>query len=224
MKGIKPFAFKKLNDSTTELNIFGDITSWEWLESDVSSHGFKAELDAVDTTDLIVNINSYGGEVAEGLAIYNALKDFNGKVITKVDGFACSIASVIFMAGQERIMQKSSLLMIHNAWSYASGNANDLEKAAEDLRKINESIIESYLACSNLSKEKIQELLDNETWLTPEEALDYGFATKVNNDDGAKNSMEQHHIKALINKIKVLESDKAPEKTLNNFMEDYLKI
>lgn len=162
------------------INIYGDITSFPIFSSDVSSSNLSRQLEELtDVTEINVYINSYGGEVAEGLAIYNALKRHKAKVNTYCDGFACSIASVIFMAGEERVMGESSLLMIHNAWSCACGNADDMRKLAEDLDKITQASVIAYKSHSTLSEEEIKNLLDNETWLLPEEALEYGFATGI---------------------------------------------
>ena len=135
----KYYALETEGDHAT-INIFGDITSWPWLESDVSSYNLVQELDALqDTGQIDVYINSYGGEVAEGLAIYSALKRHKAKVITHCEGFACSVASVIFMAGDERVMSNASLLMIHNAWTYTQGNAQELRKEADDLDTITQA-------------------------------------------------------------------------------------
>lgn len=168
------------NNEIATINIYGDITSWDWYDSDVSAYNLSKQLEELQGVKQIhVYINSYGGEVAEGLAIYNALKRHNAKVVTHCDGFACSIASVIFMAGDERIMPEASLLMIHNAWIWAAGNAKELRKCAEDLDKISQASVEAYKANSTLSEDEIKELMDNETWILPEEALEYGFATSV---------------------------------------------
>ena len=162
------------------ISIYGDITSWPWHEGDTSAANLSRKLEELgDVSKINVFINSYGGEVAEGLAIYNALKRHNAKVVTVCDGFACSIASVIFMAGDERIMNDSSLLMIHNAWTWGEGNADQLRKMADDLDKITQASIAAYKAHSNLSEDEIKALLDAETWLLPSEALEYGFATGV---------------------------------------------
>ena len=127
--------------ATADVDIYGDITSYPWSESDVSAYGLSkqlAELEGVETIN--VNINSYGGEVAEGLAIYNALKRHKARVVTRCDGFACSIASVIFAAGDERVMHDASLLMIHNAWTSVWGaNAAELRKQADDLDTITQA-------------------------------------------------------------------------------------
>lgn len=167
--------------NTANIDIYGDITSWPWEElGEVSAANLSKRLSELgDVDEINVHISSYGGEVKEGLAIYNALKQHKAKVKTFCDGFACSIASVIFMAGDERVMNDSSLLMIHNAWSYVEGNANELRKQADDLDKITQASVIAYKAHSNLSEEEIKALLDAETWILPEEALEYGFATSI---------------------------------------------
>lgn len=164
---------------TAEISIYGDITSWPWEElGEVSAANLSKQLQTLgDVDEINVHISSYGGEVKEGLAIYNALKNHTAKVRTFCDGFACSIASVIFMAGDERIMNESSLLMIHNAWSYAEGNAQELRKQADDLEKITQASVVAYKAHSTLTEEEIKALMDAESWILPQEAIDYGFAT-----------------------------------------------
>lgn len=162
-----------------DIDIYGDITSWPWTDSDVSSANLSAQLADLDVDVINVNINSYGGEVAEGLAIYNALKRHKAKVRTRCDGFACSIASVIFMAGDERIMNEASLLMIHNAYSLAEGDANALRKMADDLDLVTSQSKKIYLANSNIDEAALTELMDKETFIDPKEALEMGFATSV---------------------------------------------
>ena len=168
------------NNDVATINIYGDITSFPWLENDVSADTLSKQLEQLNgVSEINVYINSYGGEVAEGLAIYNALRRHNAKIKTYCDGFACSIASVIFMAGDERIMHESSLLMIHNAWTWAEGNADELRNQADDLEKITQASVIAYKAHSNLTEEEIKALMDNETWILPQEAIEYGFATAI---------------------------------------------
>lgn len=180
MKPKKYFSMEKVGNEAN-LNIYGDITSWAWEElGEMSAVILSKQLEQLTDVERInVYINSYGGEVAEGLAIYNALKRHKAKVVTHCDGFACSIASVIFMAGDERVMNESSLLMIHNAWTWCEGNADQLRKQADDLEKITQASVVAYKAHSTLSEEEIKDLLDKETWLLPNEALEYGFATDI---------------------------------------------
>lgn len=182
------YALEK-NGSEANITIYGDITSFPWVEGDVSAANLSHQLEALgDVSRINVFINSYGGEVAEGVAIYNALKRHKAKVVTYCDGFACSIASVIFMAGDERIMNEASMLMVHNAWMGACGNAAELRKAADDIDKINQLAITAYMAHFKGSKEELQALLDGETWVLPEEALEHGFATSIDKTESDKAS------------------------------------
>ena len=190
------------NGRTADIYIFGDITSWDWLESDVSSYTLSKELQGLDVDVINVHINSYGGEVAEGLAIYNMLKNHKAKVNTICDGFACSIAAVIFMAGDERIMNSASLLMVHNAWTLTAGNAAELRKQADDLEVINQSTMEAFKAHVNISDDELKTLLDNESWLSPQEALEKGFATSIKaseNNENPSQSVKNKVIEMLIN-------------------------
>lgn len=173
-----------------ELDIYGDITSersWGCKENDMNVFRLSRQLDELqdEVTQINVNINSYGGEVAEGIAIYNALVRHKAKIVTRCDGMACSIASVIFMAGDERVMYEPSMLMIHNASSCAWGTAADLRKAAEDNEKITSMSKAAYLQSVNITEEELTALMDAETWLSPAEALNMGFATRIETRDEA---------------------------------------
>lgn len=190
------------------INIYGDITSYagksDFFGDEIdgmSAVNLSQKLEQLgDVSTINVYINSYGGEVAEGLAIYNALIRHKAKVKTYCDGFACSIASVIFMAGDERIMNESSLLMIHNAWTYAAGNAEELRKQADDLEKITQASVIAYKAHSSLTEKEIKKLMDNETWILPEEAFEYGFVTSVLKTE--QNAISQSARASLLDIIK----------------------
>ena len=179
-----------VEDREADIFVYGEITSWEWLESDVSSYTLAKEIEGLDVDGINVYINSYGGEVAEGLAIYNQLRRHKAKVKTYCDGFACSAASVVFMAGDERIMSNASLLMIHNAWMYTAGDPNQLRKDAEDLEKITEASINAYMSRVNITEEKLKEMMDAETWITPADALEMGFATSIVDGGVSKNASQ----------------------------------
>ena len=186
--------------SEATIDIYGDITSYPWSESDVSAYNLSKQLEELDgVTQLNVYINSYGGEVAEGLAIYNALKRSSAKVVTYCDGFACSIASVIFAAGDERVMSNASLLMIHNAWTFTEGNADQLRKQADDLDKITSASKAAYMSIINITEKKLQKLMDAETWITPQEAIEMGFATSVANEE--KQNVSQSVKSKLVKRI-----------------------
>ena len=197
-------------ENKADMYINGDITKGFQIfgldfgqETDVSYQSVVEALDDLseDISDLCVHINSYGGEVAEGVAIYNALRSHSAKVTTVCEGFACSIASVIFMAGDERIMRDSSLLMLHNASMPACGDANDHRKAADDLDVITELSKTAYLnhATESLTREKLDEVMDAETWVTPEQALEWGLATEV--DKPADEDEPTQSARALVSSL-----------------------
>ncbi len=200
---IKKYYSLAKNGNTADVYIYGDITSWPWLESDVSSYGLAKELELLEAEQINCYINSYGGEVAEGLAIYNQLKRHPAKVTTICDGFACSAASVVFMAGDERLMGEASLLMIHNAWTYTSGNSEELRKQADDLDTITQASINAYMSCVKIEAATLKQLLDEETWILPVDAVDMGFATGVSEEEQgmqASQSVKQKVIETLAKK------------------------
>lgn len=164
-----------------DVYIYGAVTSYKWDDSDVTAKSFKDDLEALgDINMLNVYINSPGGSVFQGQAIYTILRRYAQKgvaVSVHVDGLAASIASVIAMAGGTVTMPRNAMMMVHNPWTYAYGNAGELRKAANDLDKIRLSMIEAYLdkAAAKLSRDKLTELMDAESWLTAQECCDYGL-------------------------------------------------
>lgn len=172
---------------TLELRIYSTVESdsW-WKESETSAKHFSDMLKEYENVkEIKIYINSLGGSVLEGIAIYNQLKRHSAHKTVYIDGFACSIASVIAMAGDTVIMPKNTCMMIHNVWTLAMGNAKDLRKAADDLDVINSAAIQAYLdrAGDKLTREKLTEMLDAETYLTAEQCIEYGFADKHSDDD-----------------------------------------
>lgn len=217
--------FRKIDENETELFIYGDIRKKDFIdrwfgtgEDATDAFTLKDALQAVDTPNLTVRINSYGGSVSEGLAIYSLLQDFKGNVKTIVDGFACSAASVIFMAGDVRVVPESGLLMIHNAWSEAVGDSNAMRKMAEDLEKITQPSVNIYVSKTGQPESKIKEMMDRESWITSQEAFDLGFATTIEKNDNAKQSLESNYLYNMVMKIKGLEeqNEELRQKT-NNF-------
>lgn len=215
MKKFYQLVKSEKEEDVVELIIHGDITSYAWTEGDTGSFDLARELSEITASKLKVRINSYGGEVSQGLGIYNLLKSFKGEVTTINDGFACSAAATIFMAGKQRIMPKSSLLMIHNALTYASGDANQLRKIAEILDKVTEPSVQIYFENSNLSEKDIRKKMDDETWITAEEALEYGFATQVIDVEPTQ-SINDHFLYKLVVRNKELEKQVHEESNLTN--------
>ena len=208
------FVEDKEND-VTELFIYGDIRKGSILErllgcedsTRTGAHDFAEKLHTVATSQIRVRINSNGGSVSEGLAIYNLLKTCGKKIITRCDGYAASAASVIYCAGEERIQPKTALLMIHNAWAHGGeGNANYFRKLADDLEKISQPSIEAYKEVTNLPEKEIKTLMNNETWITADEALEWGFTTKIDSkEDDASQSIGKDYMYKLVMANKELE-------------------
>ena len=172
------------NDTSADLYIFGDICAWAWQDvGEQSGVTIVNQLKELDVDTINVHINSYGGDVSEGLAIYNVLREHKAQIVTICDGFACSAASVVFMAGDRRVMQPASLLMIHNAWTVAMGNAAQLRKTADDIETITQASVEAYKKVATISEEEIKALMDAETWILPKDAVEYGFATDIDDED-----------------------------------------
>ena len=146
-----------------------------------------------------VYINSPGGSVNEGIAIYNILKRTRAYVRVFIDGFACSIASVIAMAGNSIYMPKSSMQMVHNAWTVAMGNSEELRKVADDLDKINEVVISAYMSKFKGTEKELRKLLDDESYLTAEECLKYGLCTKIVDDSENTQSNVENGLDATTN-------------------------
>lgn len=190
-------------DKAADIYIFGAITSWAWEElGEMSSYGLVKQLKEIpEDAAITVHINSNGGEVKEGLGIYNALKGRN--VTTICEGFAASAASVVFCAGTTRIMQPASLLFVHQALMATIGNADDLEKDAQDLRKITEAVVNAYKESGvNLEDDAIMDLLRDETWISPDEALEYGFATQISDEEPEEGVYSNDAMKSIMEAVK----------------------
>lgn len=171
----------KKTQNKGEIYIYGDIVSSKWDETDVTAVGFKNELNQLgDVSEIDVHINSAGGNVFEGHAIYNMLKMHKAKVNIYVDALAASIASVIAMSGDTIFMHKNSFMMIHNSWVMTLGNSKDLRETADLLDKTDQSSNNAYLdKATNLSEAELKQLLEAETWLTADEALEKGLADEI---------------------------------------------
>lgn len=165
---------------TGELLLYGELSDYSWWGDEVTPKQFKEDLDALgDISTLKVFINSPGGDVFAGSAIYSMLKRHQAKVEVYIDGLAASAASIVAMAGNTIVMPINAMIMVHNPWTFAAGNANDLREMADTLDKISESMIAVYQERTGLGREKIIELLDAETWMTAEEAIEQGFADEI---------------------------------------------
>lgn len=157
-------------------DVIGD--AWDGI----TAKQFVKELNAIDADEVVLRINSPGGLVYEGLAIYNAIKQFNGKVTTRVDAVAASIASVIFMAGDVREMPPVSDIMIHKPWSFISGDADDMREEADELDRVQNMLEEIYEKATGMDRAAINEMVNQTTWLSGEDAFENKFATNLLED------------------------------------------
>ncbi|QXE20446.1 head maturation protease, ClpP-related [Clostridium sp. 001] len=216
------FLIKQADEpNTLELYIYDYVQSdgvdwWtgETIQSETSANYIKEQLEqAQNISQINIYINSYGGEVKEGLGIYNLLKRHPAQKTVYVDGFACSIASVIAMAGDKVVMGPNTLMMIHHAAMGAFGNADELRKAANDIEVIDKSSCSSYLqkAGDKLDEDTLNQLLDAQSWLTADQCLQYGLADEIagkedKNVSAAQQRFEQslkEQIMQVQNKIEV---------------------
>ncbi len=208
-------------DNKAVIKIFGDIVDDAFYADEISALSFASELEQLGDVDSIdVYINSCGGSVAQGFAIYNQLKSHPAKVTTICSGFACSIASIIFLAGDERIMQDASLLMIHNPFCMTVGNADELRKQADDLDKMAQVSVDIYCKATGLDEATIKQMMDDETWISGKEAIELGFATKEEATNEVVSLAVQSVKHSLLNKILGTESSQqsleSDENTSNN--------
>lgn len=181
------------------------ISIYDYIGSDMFGEGVTVRRIAAalrtigEKNDVTVNINSPGGNVFEGLAIYNTLREHKGHVTVKVVGLAASAASIIAMAGDDIQVAKAGFVMIHNAWGVVVGNKHDLTEAAKVMGVFDSALAEIYADATGAEKKKIEKMMDAETWLTGQEAVDQGFAHSLLPSD----SVEKDEVKAqtALNKI-----------------------
>lgn len=166
------------NEEGRTLYFDGYIAQDSWFDDEITPKQFKAELTAVDG-DVSVWINSPGGDVFAASQIYNMLKEYPSKVTVKIDGLAASAASVIAMAGDEIHMSPIAMMMIHNPSTVVFGEASDLKSGIAMLNEVKEGIMNAYEVKTGLSRTKISNMMDAETWFSAKKAVELGFADKV---------------------------------------------
>lgn len=168
------YKIKNNASETSDVYLFNDIGTFG-----ITAQSFIDEIKEYDNKELNIHINSLGGEVFEGMAIYSIIQRRKAKTTVYIEGIAASIASVIALAADEVIMSENSLLMIHNAWGGTQGDARDMRKQADVLDKITNEIAEVYVKKTNIPYDKVIEMMNEETWLTAEEAVALGFVNSI---------------------------------------------
>ena len=182
MKNKQFFAIQQL-DRGADIYIFGDIVSYPWTEhGEASGMSIVNQIKNLDVDEIRVHIDSYGGSVSEGWAIYNALRQHPAKIVAYGDGFVASAALFPFLAGDERIASSLSAYYFHQVMVSTSGYADDLRAAADEAEKMTEIGINAFVERTGMDADEVRQLMQAETWLTPAQALDYGLATSITSD------------------------------------------
>lgn len=182
MKNRKFYAIQQA-DRAADLYIFGDIVSYPWTEmGEASGMSIVNQIKNLDVDEIRVHIDSYGGSVSEGWAIYNALRQHPAKIVTYGDGFVASAALYPFLAGDERIASSLSAYYFHQVMVAASGYADDLRAAADEAEKMTEIGINAFVERTGMDADQVRQLMQAETWMTPTQALDCGLATSITSD------------------------------------------
>lgn len=192
----------EFDQDSGELFLYDAIGEAVW--GMIDSATVMRDLKSLGNRRATIRINSPGGSVDEGRAIYNALKRHPGGVDTIIDSAAYSIAGYIAMAGERRLIAKNGMLMIHDPWTFAFGNAVELRKTADVLDKYRDSVLDAYASAAKKDRDEIMQAMRDETWYTSDEALDHGYATEIGD---AILSEDQWHPMALAMRPKAAKTE-----------------
>lgn len=180
----------KADNGVAQIDIFGQIVSEKLFDEETSASSFRDSLKSLgDVSTINLSINSGGGSVWDGVAIYNMLKSHKATVNVYVEGLAASIASVIAMAGDTITMRSGSMMMVRMPFTIAQGNAEEMRKTADALEKTGNNIVDIYSSRTGISSDDIRNIMNDETWLSAEEAVEQGWATKLDKKEAVMNSV-----------------------------------
>lgn len=175
----KPYFDMQQSGEEANIYIYGDITSYPWEQSDVSAFRLANQLEqAGNLAEINVHVDSYGGEVSEGFAIYNALRAKNAQITTHADGFVASAAIYPFLAGTQRIANNVSAFYFHPVIGGGRGYAEDLREAADELDKLTEIGLGAFTN-AGMKEQAARDLINSKTWYSPEAVLEMGLATSI---------------------------------------------
>lgn len=207
----------------------GTIAEESWFDDEVTPALFKDELNSGEG-DITVWINSPGGDCIAAAQIYNMLMDYKGNVTVKIDGIAASAASVIAMAGNKVIVSPVSMIMIHNPATIAAGDTAEMQKAIAMLDEVKESIINAYEIKTGLSRARLSHLMDAETWMDANSAIEMGFADEIMQRNTEDDELEVPNVSMTFSRAsvtnslmeKMAEKCKIAQKTKNEIASDSL--
>ena len=176
----KPFEIRNKSATKAEIIIYDQIGYDWWTGGGVTAKSFSEELKKLDSSvnEISVRINSPGGDVFDGVAIYNRLKQHSAKKIVYIDGLAASIASIIALAGDEIVIGEGALFMIHLPWTFSMGNRMELENTINRLTDVEEQLLSIYAKKSKMDRQEIRTMLEKETWLDADQAIEFGFVDR----------------------------------------------
>lgn len=201
-------------EEEAELVLYGEIANSSWYEDDVTPKQFAEDLKALGGKDLKLRINSPGGDVFAAQAIYNQLKSYTGNITACIDGMAASAATIITCAADKVVMPSNGIFMIHNPMCIVMGymDVPKLKKMTDRLTVVKQTIVNVYMKkCKNVSESKLNKLMDAETWMNADEALDYGFVDEVDADEQVNNFLQGGV--AVVNNVSIdMTRFKQPEK------------
>lgn len=217
-------------DGPVELLIYGDIAAESWWEDDTTPKNFADTLQSCNGRDLVIRINSGGGDVFAAQAIYNLLRTYDGAKTVRIDGLAASAATVVACAGDSVIMPDNALFMIHNPacllWDYY--DAQGLADMAERLETVKQTIVNVYLkrVGDALTEEEIRQMMDAETWMTADEAQDYGFVDQLDDEAPVTNSLRDGtlFVNSIPCNISRFRNQKGIQKALNQKKKGVTKV
>ena len=207
--GKVPYEIKALSEDAAELWVL-DALGWPW--NDINA--MIREVSALKAKELLVRLNTPGGDIIDTFALYQAIKNHSAKVTVRIESLAASAGSVLAMAGDKVEAYPSSLMMIHNAWVCVAGNRFELQDTADLLEKIDNNMQEIYTAKTKIGKREIADMLKNETWLSAREMKEKGFIDSILDGKGAKAAFDlsifanlPDEFKATIKKEDITERD-----------------
>ena len=190
------------NGKSGEVWVYGEIGDDGWLGG-IGAKEFADQVNGLDVEELAVHINSPGGDWADGVAMHTTLVRHPAKVTVTVDGLAASAASFVAMAGDEIEIAKGAFMMIHNPWTIAMGDARELRAAAENLDKITDSVVRMYVDRTGQDKQNVVDLLNEETWLNAEDAVELGFATSIMDQEAVTVACDESYFAAIPEEAKI---------------------